>query len=95
MLGKSGGEKKGIVVVSYVHDVGVGEVFLVERDDASFTGEVRLEVGVGGRQGDARVADFDDEVGELEALTDGASGRRHVSGEPVDGSSARVESHLS
>lgn len=43
---------------------------------------------------DAGVADFDDEVGELEAVADGAGGGGHVAGEPVDGAAAGVEAHL-
>lgn len=79
----------------FMHDVRVGKVFLVERDDASFGGEMRLEIGVGGGEGNASVADFDDEVGEFEAVADGACGGGHVAGEPVDGSSAGVERHVS
>ncbi|GKV21138.1 hypothetical protein SLEP1_g31146 [Rubroshorea leprosula] len=39
-------------------------------------------------------SDFDDEVGELEALADGAGGGSHVTGEPVDDSTIFVECHL-
>lgn len=41
------------------------------------------------------VADFDDEVGELEAIADGARGGGHVAREPVDNTAAGVEPHLS
>ena len=34
-----------------MHDVRVGEVFFIECDDASFGGEVGLEIGVGGGEG--------------------------------------------
>jgi len=42
----------------------------------------------------ACVADLDDEVGKLEAVSDGAGGGGHVAREPVDGASAGVEGHL-
>lgn len=54
-----------------------------------------LKGGVGGGQRDASVSDFDDEVGEFKAVEDGTCGGCHVTREPVDGSSAGVEVHLS
>lgn len=44
---------------------------------------------------DAGVADFDDEVGELEAIFDGASGGSHVAGKPVDVTAIFGETHFS
>lgn len=79
----------------FMHDVRVGEVFFVESDDASFGGEMGLEVGVGGGEGNASVAEFDDEVREFEAVADGACGGGHVAGEPIDGATAGVEGHVS
>ena len=75
-------------------DVRVGQVFLVESNDASFRGELGLEVVAGGGERNASVADFDDEVGEFEAVSDGARGGGQVAGEPVDGATADGESHL-
>ena len=75
-------------------DVRVGQVFLVESNDASFGGELGLEVVAGGGERNASVANFDDEVGEFEAVSDGARGGGHVAGEPVDGATADGESHL-
>lgn len=77
------------------NDVRVGEVLLVESDEAAFGGEEGLEVLIGGGERDAGVADFEDEIGNLEAVADGAGGGGHVAGEPVDGSAAEVERHLS
>lgn len=48
-----------------MHDVGVGQVFLVEGKDVAFRGEEGEEVLVSGGQGNAGVADFDDEVRHL------------------------------
>lgn len=42
----------------------------------------------------ACIADLDDEVGELEAVPDGAGGGGHVAREPVDSTSARIEGHI-
>lgn len=77
-----------------MHDVGVGQVFLVEGKDAAFGGEEGEEVLVGGGQGNAGVADFNDEVRHLQPLPDGPSGSRHVAREPVYGSASGVETHL-
>lgn len=77
-----------------MHDIGVSQVFLVEGKDAAFGGEVGLEVLVGGGQGNAGVTDFYNQVRHLEALPYGACGRRHVAGEPVNGSASGVERHL-
>jgi len=77
-----------------MHDVRVGEVFFIECDDASFSGEVWLEVGVGGGEGNASVANFDDEVSEFEAVADGTCSGGHVAGEPGYGSAAGVERHV-
>lgn len=41
------------------------------------------------------IADFNDEVGELEAVTDGAGGGSHVTWEPVDDTTIFDESRLS
>lgn len=44
---------------------------------------------------DPRVTDFDDEVGDLEAVFDGAGGGSHMAGEPVDVTATFGESHFS
>lgn len=78
-----------------MHDIGVSQVFLIECNDATFSGELGLKVGVSGGQRNASVSDFDDEVGNLKALTNSSGGGRHVSREPVDHSAAGVEAHFS
>jgi len=78
-----------------MHDVRVGKVFFIECDDASFCGEVWLEIGVGGGERKSGISDFDDEVGDFETVADGARGGGHVAREPGDGSSAGVERHVS
>lgn len=77
-----------------MHNVGVGQVFLVEGKDAAFGGEEGDEVLVGGGQGNASVANFNDEVRHLQPLPDGPSGRRHVAREPINDSASGVEPHL-
>ena len=78
-----------------MHDGRVVKVFFIECNDASFCGEVRLEIGVGGGERNASISDFNNEVGKFETVADGACGRGHVAGEPADGSSAGVERHVS
>lgn len=78
----------------YVHDVGVGEVLLVEGNKGAFGAELGLKVLIGRGQRNASVTDLNDEVGELEAVTDGGGGSSHVAWEPVDGSAAGDELHL-
>lgn len=41
------------------------------------------------------IANFDDEVGDLETVANGSSSSGHVAWEPVDDSTSHVEPHLS
>lgn len=77
-----------------MHDIGVGQVSLVESKDAAFGAEMALEVLVCGGQGNTSVTDLEDQVSQLEPLPDGARGCRHVAWEPVYGSASGVEPHL-
>lgn len=77
-----------------VHDIGVGEVLLVEGNKAPFGAELGLKVLIGRGQGNASVADLNDEVGDLETVADGGGGSSHVAWEPVDGSASADELHL-
>lgn len=79
------------VVHPFMNDVGVGQIFLVESNNSPFPGKDGLQVFVYRRRRYAGIANFNDEVGKLEALADGPGGGGHVAREPIDGAAPLVE----
>lgn len=87
--------KQNGLVVSYIHDIRVSQIFLVEGNDAAFGREMRLEVLIGRGQGNSGIPNLDDHVRELQSMANGTYGCSHVAGEPIDGSTAGGELHVS
>ena len=82
-------------MVSYMHDIRVSQILLVEGNDAAFRREMRLKVLVGRGQGNSGVSDLDHHIRELDSVANGTRSCGHVAGEPIDGSTGRSEFHLS
>lgn len=68
--------------------MGLACIFIIHNDTLAR----RRERGKGTT--DPRVADFNDEVSNLEAVADGSSGGGHMAREPVDDPAAGIEPHI-
>lgn len=77
----------------FAEDNGICRDIKIKRENIKFV--MIWDFCRGRKRTNTRIANFNNEVCELEAITNGASCSSHVTREPVDASSTLVESHLS
>ena len=84
------GVGKGVVVSQPLRGARcVGQILLVQYFERRFAKGEFCQHRVGAGAWQARVQQFNDDVGLLDALLDGLFGQVHVTGEPLDGHIAR------